>query len=330
MSDEIPSSGTSRPPNASGGIGDRAREPRTSAELDRATPPAAGGREVRVGIFVILGILGVLGVLFLLTDPGTFRGRYNLVTLVDDAGGVRKGDPVQMRGVNIGRVRDFALENDKVAILLEINGQWRIPTDSRSRLAGAGLLGGRTVELIPGTSSETLPPGSVVPGESTADLGDLATILGEEVEVILERVRRILADSTILAVQQTAEDARDLVRGLSAVVEEQRRELEATLASVRRSAEGVEGVATGPELARTLARADSTFARLNATGTRLEEVSTSLGVVVSRMERGEGTLGLLSTDEALYRNLTAASASLEALLEDVRENPGRYVRLRIF
>jgi hypothetical protein len=38
------------------------------------SPPAAGGREVRVGIFVILGILGVVLLLFLLTDPGTFRG----------------------------------------------------------------------------------------------------------------------------------------------------------------------------------------------------------------------------------------------------------------
>lgn len=303
---------------------------RTQAELDRATPPAAGGREVRVGVFVILGIFGVLMVLFLLTDPGTFRGRYNLVTQVDDAGGVRSGDPVQMRGVNIGRVRSFRLEDDGVAIILEINGQWEIPEDSRSRLAGVGLLGGRTVEILPGASERSLSPNSVIPGESTADLGDLASVLGEEVESILERVRMILADTTIVAVQETAEEARALVRSLSDVVAEQRRELEATLASVRRSAEGVEGVATAPELSSAVARADSTFARLNAAGSRLEEVSASLGVVVGRVERGEGTLGLLSTDEALYRNLTAASASLEALLEDVRANPGRYVRIRIF
>ncbi len=308
----------------------RGEKERTQAELDRATPAAAGGREVRVGIFVILGIFGILMVLFLLTDPGTFRGRYNLVTQVDDAGGVRSGDPVQMRGVNIGRVRSFRLENDGVAIVLEINGQWEIPDDSRSRLAGVGLLGGRTVEILPGVSDRSLAPNSVLPGESTADLGDLASILGEEVESILERVRMILADTTIAAVQETAEEARSLVRSLSDVVAEQRRELEATLASVRRSAEGVEGVATAPELASAVARADSTFARLNAAGTRLEEVSASLGVVVGRVERGEGTLGLLSTDEALYRNLTAASASLEALLDDVRANPGRYVRIRIF
>jgi phospholipid/cholesterol/gamma-HCH transport system substrate-binding protein len=303
---------------------------RSDQELERATPPATGGREVRVGVFVILGILGVLTLLFLLTDPGTFRGRYNLVALVDDAGGVRKGDPVQMRGVNIGRVRDFSLEDAGVAIVLEINGQWRIPEDSRARLAGVGLLGGRTVEILPGTAETTLRGGAEIPGESSADLGDLAGIIGEEVEDILSRIRTVLADTTLEAVQGTAEEARRLVRDLTSVVEEQRRELSATMASLRRSAEGIEAVATAPELERTLARADTTLARLQEAGGRLEEASTSLNVVLGRIERGEGTLGLLSTDEALYRNLTGASASLEALLDDIRENPGRYIRLRIF
>jgi phospholipid/cholesterol/gamma-HCH transport system substrate-binding protein len=303
---------------------------RTDRELEQATPPLAGGREVRVGIFVIMGVLGVLSVLFLLTDPGTFRGRYTLFTTVENAGGVRSGDPVQMRGVNIGRVRGFSLDDDEVAITLEINGQWRIPVDSRARLAGVGLLGGRTVEILPGNAGESFSPGSVVPGESTSDLGDLASIIGEEVEDLLARMQRMLADSTIQAVQGTAVEAQELVQSLAAVVEAQQDELAEALASFRRSAEGVEGVATSPELSRAVARADSTFLRLQSAGERLEEVSTSLGVVVGRMERGEGTLGLLSTDEALYRNLTSASASLEALLEDVRENPGRYIRLRIF
>jgi phospholipid/cholesterol/gamma-HCH transport system substrate-binding protein len=317
-------------PETRGGNGGTRGGERTERELERVTPPAAGSREVRVGIFVILGIFGVLGLLFLLTDPGTFRGRYNLVTEVENAGGVRKGDPVQMRGVNIGRVHDFDLVDDGVVIVLEINGQWRVPADSRSRLAGVGLLGGRTVEILPGTSEASLPAGASLPGEATSDLSDLASVIGTEAEEILDRMRSLLDDTTVEALRGTAADARRLAQDLTEVVEEQRAELAAALASVRRSAEGVEEVATSPELARSLARADSTLARLNLAGARLDEVSTSLSVVVSRIERGEGTLGLLSTDETLYRNLVGASASLEALLEDVRENPGRYVRLRIF
>jgi phospholipid/cholesterol/gamma-HCH transport system substrate-binding protein len=48
------------------------------------------------------------------------------------------------------------------------------------------------------------------------------------------------------------------------------------------------------------------------------------------MERGEGTLGRLSRDEALYDNLAAAVISLDSLLVDIRLNPKRYVTIEIF
>ena len=77
---------------------------RRGAELERDAPRWRGGREVRVGLFVLIGAAASLWILFLTTDPATFRGRYMVTTTVPEAMGLRKGDPVQMRGVNIGRV----------------------------------------------------------------------------------------------------------------------------------------------------------------------------------------------------------------------------------
>ena len=48
------------------------------------------------------------------------------------------------------------------------------------------------------------------------------------------------------------------------------------------------------------------------------------------MDSGEGTLGQLSTNPALYENLAAALESVRLLTEDIRENPGRYVKIEIF
>ena len=299
-------------------------------ELDRGTPVATGGREVRVGIFVLTGVLALLLALFLLTDPATFRGRYVVLTEVTDAGGIRSGDPVQMRGVNIGRVRRFALVEEGVEISLEINGQWEIPVDSRARVAGMGLLGGRTIEIVPGDAEGSVSDGGMIPGESTGGLADLADTLGADVEDIVDRIQRLLADPTLAAVEGTAAETERLVRDLSALVEAQRNEFEGLTASLRRTAEDLEGSLTGPELARALARADSTLGHLNDTGVRLQTASASLEEVLGRMERGEGTLGLLSQDEELYRNLNRAAESMLFLAEDIRENPGRYVRLRIF
>jgi phospholipid/cholesterol/gamma-HCH transport system substrate-binding protein len=303
---------------------------RSEQQMESAVPPVAGAREVQIGVFVLLGIVAILSALFILTDPGTFRGRYTIYAEFESAGGVRKGDPVQMRGINIGRVRNFELEGERVLIELEVNRQWRIPVDSRSRLAGVGLLGGRTVEVLPGESGTFVVGGANLPGEAGDDLLGLAEGIGIEVEDLMNRFQRLLADSTITAVQGTAEGARDLVRELSEMVEGERAELRRLMESVRRTADGVSDLAASESLNAAVARSDQTLARLEAAGERLEEASASLGRILAGIEAGEGTLGLLARDETLYRNLTSASASLERLLEDVRENPGRYVRIRLF
>jgi phospholipid/cholesterol/gamma-HCH transport system substrate-binding protein len=57
----------------------------------------------------------------------------------------------------------------------------------------------------------------------------------------------------------------------------------------------------------------------------------SLSTVLARIEAGEGTLGRLTTDDAaLYDNINAATTSLTALLEDLQENPSRYINISIF
>ena len=118
-----------------------ARSAPSEVELDQATPRLAGGREVRVGGFLLLGALAFGTVLFLMTDPATFRGRYMVGTEVIEAGGIRRGDAVQMRGVNIGRVHEFELTSNGVLITLEIEGRWGIPEDSHTVLGGLDLLG---------------------------------------------------------------------------------------------------------------------------------------------------------------------------------------------
>ena len=94
-----------------------------------------------VGLFLILGLMAVLAALFVLTDAAIFRGRYIVSTHVADAGGIRRGDPVQMRGVNIGRVQRFQIDKDRVEIRLELEGEYPVPKDSHVELKSSGLAG---------------------------------------------------------------------------------------------------------------------------------------------------------------------------------------------
>ena len=100
---------------------------------------------------------------------------------------------------------------------------------------------------------------------------------------------------------------------------------------IRLGYEGLEAASeAGPDIANAIARADSAMATLVATGESLEAATSSLSVILERVERGEGTLGRLSTDETLYVSLNDAAASLNSLLMDLQANPNKYINISIF
>jgi phospholipid/cholesterol/gamma-HCH transport system substrate-binding protein len=302
-------------------------------ELMSAVPRGTGSREARVGLFVLLGLVSFVIVIFWMTDPATLRGRYMLVTTVDNAGGVRAGDPVQMQGVNIGRVNGFEMiPNGPIYITLEIEGEWDVPEGSRSEMGESGLFGGRTMIIQRGTSDQFLSEWDTIPGEG-AEAGLLGSVgeLSEQAGAVLTSLDSLLDRETVGSVQKTIRDLDELIVSISAVTNEQRAELSRLTASLGRSAEGLEAAtAAAPDAARAIARADSMMAIMNETSANLNAASVSLRAVLGRLEAGEGTLGRLTTDDSLYVNVNAAAASLAALLEDLRANPGRYISISIF
>jgi phospholipid/cholesterol/gamma-HCH transport system substrate-binding protein len=307
------------------------RKPPSDQELETAVPRGQRRKEFRVGAFGLVGFLSVMVALFLLTDPATFRGRYHISTLVENAGGIRRGDPVRLRGVNIGTVNGFTLTPEGVLLRLELDGEWEIPADSRTRLVSSGLLGGKTVVVVEGESSEMLPPGGQIPGENMGGLTDLPPGLGEDAQQVLERIQSLLEEPTVNAVKASAQELEVLLARLSELADEQGEEIARLTASLNRSAEGLEdAAAAGDDVARAVARADSALVTVRATSASIDNATASLHTILQRMENGEGTLGQLSTNPALYETLNEAAESIRLLATDLRENPGRYVKVEIF
>lgn len=312
---------TTRPRGAS-----RDRE----AAWDAVAPHRKSGREAWVGLFVVVAVLAVVTALFVLTDPSLLRGRYVTQARVDQASGIRRGDPVQMRGVNIGRVGGFRIQDQGVLVGLEIEGEYTVPEDSRVELVSTGLLGGMTVRVLPGSADERAGPEDVLPGAVADGVMAAADEIRVEAEATLSRIQDLLSPATIDAVGASAEELRVLLNQLSAIAVEQRQSLAATSASLRRSAEGIEGAASGPELARIVDRLDTLTADASQIARSSTRAAASLEVVLGRLERGEGTLGRLSSDPALYESLESAADGITALAEDIRANPKRYIDVRVF
>ncbi len=299
-------------------------------ELLASVPPRSGRREVWVGLFVLAGVLSVLIALFTLTDVSVIRNRYSVSTVVQDAGGIRKGDPVQLRGVNIGRIREFQIVPGGVALRMELQDEYRVPSDSRVVLRSMGLLGGTVAEIIPGDAPTSVMGGDQLPGTADAGAFEAAAGLGIRADTLLTQAQALLSDRTVGAVGESAVELQTLLVELNRLAAEQRRELSELNTSLQRSAAGVERATTGPELERALARVDSLTLRLDRTTASLEQAGTSLATVTGRLERGEGTLGRLSRDESLYVNLNSAAENLNLLAQDIRREPSRYFKIRVF
>lgn len=290
-----------------------------------------------VGVFLILGIVAVLGLLFAMTEPAMFRGRYIINTRVANAGGMRRGDPVQMRGVPIGRVLSLEISQQGVAMRLEIEGQYRIPKDSHLELKTGGLMQGMVADVVPGTLSDYMRSGDYLQGSSGQGLNDIFTDLNDQAKKVLDRAQALLSEDTVTNVHESAAEMTRLLRQLNATVGEQRKELNALTASLRKSSEGLEKVTAGPELERSVKRIDEVTARMSEVSLSLDRSSKQVESIIGRMDRGEGTLGKLSRDAALYDNLTQAahninqaSINVNKLTEEIRRNPKKYLKLSVF
>ena len=307
----------------------------SAAEAEEAVPEQAGRRQVRIGIFVLAGLIATIYLLFLLTDPATFRGRYQVATTVDNVMGLRKGDPVQMRGVTIGQVHDFELggQGEDVVIILEVEGEWLIPEGSTTRLVTPGLMAPRTVEIVPGPGPGTIGRGDTMPGIAVRGLLDDTETLGEKGQIALDRIAELLSRENLDAFGGSAEGLKTLMSELSDLVESEKENVKELIQSLNSAADGLAGV-TGPEfredLTSLVAEADSLMGRLNGTSESIEGAVASFEAILARLEKGEGTLGQLLVNDTLFTNLAAAVESARLLMDDLRENPGRYINFSIF
>ncbi len=297
---------------------------------DLLVPPKRGGKQLMVGAFVLVGIIAVLLALFTLTDPGTFRGRYVLYTVVDNAGGIRKGDPVQLRGVNIGRVKGFNIGSTGVVVALELEREYRVPSDSRMALSSSGLLGGMTATILPGRSTTELTNGDTIPGMREAGAFDQVGTLGQKADSVLQRTQALLSTQMVSDLNASGTQLRTLLTQTAAMVAEDRATIRALTLSLRNTTAELEAGHPGQKIGATTARLDSLSAQLSATSNRLSTASASLQVILGRMEHGEGTLGKLSADPTLYNNLTAAAENFNALAQDIRTNPKKYINVKVF
>lgn len=117
-----------------------------------------------VGLFVLLGILA-LGFLALRAgnlSSFSFAPTYKVEASFDNLGGLKVRAPIKSSGVVVGRVTDISFDNQQFVanVTLEIDEQYKFPSDSSASILTSGLLGEQYIGITPGGDDKDLESGS--------------------------------------------------------------------------------------------------------------------------------------------------------------------------
>ncbi len=296
-------------------------------------------REVRIGIFAVAMILCAWAGIRFLSGIDIFSRNVDYYAAYDQVSGMQEASPVVMRGVKIGTVTEIifdSTDSEQVLLRLTVKKQFDIPKDSEARMASSGIMGGKMVEIVPGSSSEMLEKGDTMRSTQVPDMM-------EAIDPIMQQVT-VLADEltvTLKALHEVVESNASNIEGMTSHMNSITGNIDQLLTSekegLKRAVKGLSEFST--TLGNNAARLDSLMANMNSFSTKLAETQVvenldktlaELSTVLTEIREGDGTVGKLLSDEELYARLTQASENLSLLLADLKEHPSRYVHFSLF
>ncbi|MBW2269157.1 MAG: MCE family protein [Deltaproteobacteria bacterium] len=283
------------------------------------------GLSLRVGAFVLVALaaLAVI-VLSLSAEQGVFRARYPLVAYFGNIQGLVPGAAVRLAGTRVGQVKSVAIVirqdgSPAVRVDLQVDDavRQRLREDSIAEITQVGVMGDQIVQLSIGTSeSPVLTDGAEVRTRDPFELSAMIAQGGRALDAIDSLARNL--NDTLDDFQATGGTAGlvDTLDGLSSMVAAVRNgdgalhtliyepyqgsalsNLEATMGSLANIMLEVE---SGDGLLHSLiydAPAEQdVLMQFLAAGARLNSI-------LGKVDRGEGTLGLLLNDPTLYEEV---------------------------
>ena len=139
--------------------------------------------ETRIGIFVAVVVLAAVFILDIVGGGGKLTRGYKLHALFSNVQDLKIGDRVKMAGVEVGRVQDIQLTNNKVLVMMKVRPNAQVKTDSIATIKFTGLLGQNFVSVGFGTpQGEAMKDNQFIATEEQADLGAMMQKLDKVAE----------------------------------------------------------------------------------------------------------------------------------------------------
>lgn len=322
--------------------------------------------EIKIGILGIVALTALILGLRFLRGNNVLQRSNDFITYYDRVDALDKSAPVVINGLNVGSITNMEIDyenNNRIKVEFQVQSNIKIPKNAKVLLAQDGIVGSKLLKLeFDGAcQGNCAKSGDVLEGVRTGFVNTLLS--GDSPENVVDDIKSAISDNSGESVDVKAllenltlvsENLAVVTTDIKSVLGASQNNIKATLAHFNTiskelkssvgllnqnllSLQGFTANLNELELANTIDAytelADSgksVTEELQTTVDALNQSMTTLNGSLSRIESGEGTLGALINDKSLFVNLEESTSSLNALLEDLKANPARYVSLSVF
>lgn len=309
-------------------------------------------KEAKIGLIVISGIALLFWGLNFLKGKDFFSSDKVVYAVYDQVEGLSASNPVMVNGMKIGLIRSLELLDDnsgRILVSMHITNKVHIPKKSNAQIFSVDILGSKGIRILLSKETEELQDGDTL---TSGVQKSIQEEVNAQVAPIKAKAESLLSsmDSVLLVIREVFNDRtkNNLKRSFESIshsltsIENITGNLDTVLAGegrLRTIFLNLESISTNlksnnekiTSMIDNFAAISDTIARSNISQT-LENTKKTLEQTAGLMEKvnkGEGTLGQLATNDSLYNNLNTTAQDLDLLMKDFKENPGRYVRVSL-
>lgn len=299
-------------------------------------------KELKIGIFVILVLVLSFFVINFLREKDLFNRDIEVSAKYPDVCGLTASAPVYFKGYKAGTVSsiEYDRESGEFLVTCTVDRGFGLSAGTRMVIYSVDLLGGKGVELVPGTSAEILDDGAVITGETRPDLlasvGDeilpLAGKISSAVDslnVTVSSINRILGkenrDGLAAAIGHIDRTMAN-IESISSVIGGRSAEIDGLLANLHE---------VSASLASVMEKADTAMADIGNVAAALDEsdirgLVTSFRELADSVRDPDGSVGKLLADGGVYDSLESLLDDIDSLVRQIEENPKKYIKISLF